>query len=211
MPQGKIRCEMTRNQKRSIGSTNRILEHMAADRKKAILAAGLVAVMAIMWVRLLTGKKPSSAGAAANSPTETTKETPPPVKVRLIELPEIQGRNDCISRDFFSVETVTGLRRGSTDQGTGTDTEVRSNTSRQTQEVIARVAQRLKLEAVSWSENPAAFINDQLRQVGDTLIVRDDTQAYTFEVLEIQEDSVLVGCNGEKLTLRLAQSHEVEN
>ena len=202
---------MTRNGNSGIGAANRILDHVIADRKKAILAAALVAVMASMWVRLLTGKKPASASATTSAQQETASETKPPMQVRFIELPEIQGRNDRINRDFFSADTLTGFRRDSAAQSTGTDTEVRSNASGQTQEVIARMAQRLKLEAVSWSENPSAFINDQLRQVGDTLTVRDGTRTYTFEVLRIQEDSVLVGCNGEQLALRLAQSHDVGN
>ncbi len=182
-----------------------------AERKKSVLAVALVAVMAIMWVRLLTGQKPKPAGATVSPPQETASENKPQVKVRFIELPKIQGRNDCINRDFFSVETMTGFRRDLAAQSAGTDTEVRSSTSEQTQEVVAKVAQRLRLEAVLWSEHPKAFVNDQLLQVGDTLPVRDSTSTYTFEVLRIQEDSVLVGCNGKQLTLRLAQSREANN
>ena len=49
----------------------------------------------------------------------------------------------------------------------GTDTEVPVVSSNNVEEVIQRVARTMKLEAVSWSESPRIFINDQLLGVGD--------------------------------------------
>jgi hypothetical protein len=189
-----IRSARTQNRPGS-----RMLDRLAVDRKKTILAVGLVAVMAIMWVRVLTGEKPQQATAEPSQADQSTETEP--VKVRAVELPVVEGRNDCIRRDFFSADAVADFRRDSTSQNTGTDTEVRVGTSQQVQEVVARVAQKLRLS----SETRQACINDRLLRVGETLSVKDGTAVYVFEVLQIQEDSVLVRCNGKEVTLKLTQ------
>jgi hypothetical protein len=183
-----------------------------ADRKKSVLAIALITVMLVMWVRVLTGRKPKPAAATTVPQQEKASESKPQMSVRFIELPRIEGRNDCISRDFFSAEALTGFRRDDASSGrTSTDPEVRNVSSGQVQEVVARVAQKLKLEAVLLSENPQAFVNDQLLQVGDTFTIKDGTTTYVFEVLRIQTDSVLVRCSDRQLTLKIAQSPDVSD
>jgi hypothetical protein len=76
--------------------------------------------------------------------------------------------------------------------------------------VIRRAAQKLKLEAVLWNENPRAFINDRLLGLGDRVTVKEGTTSFEFEVLRIHENSVLVGCAGTQLTLKLAQYLDVD-
>lgn len=195
---------MTRSGRNPVGAGPQALGHLVADNKKAVLAGGLVVIMLIMWVRLLTGSKPDASAAATSQTSAVQKEETPPVKVRFSQLPVIEGRNDRIRRDFFSADAVVGFRGDSARQNTSTDTEVRMGTDRQNQEVIARVAQKLRLEAVMSSENPRAFINDRLLGVGETLSVRDGATSHVFEVLAIQKDSVLVGCNGKQVTLKLS-------
>jgi hypothetical protein len=203
---------MTPNGNNRIGPLNQVLGRVMADRKKSVLAIALVTVMVVMWGRVLTGRKPKPAAATTVPQQEKVSESEPRMKVRFTELPRIEGRNDCISRDFFSAEALTGFRRDdATSRRTSTDPEVRNVSSGPVQEVVAKVAQRLKLEAVLWSENPKAFVNDQLLQVGDTLTLKDGTTSYVFEVLRIQTDSVLVGCSGRQLTLKIAQSHDVSD
>ena len=157
--------------------------------------------MAIMWGRVLTGKKPAPAAASDQPETSETSEAPA-VKLKFIELPVVAGRNDCIGRDFFSAETLSSFQRESTSQGTGTETEVRIQTSQQIQEVIDRVAKELTLVAVF--EGPRAYINDQLVSVGESLSVMDGEATYVFEVVRIQDDSVLVRCHGIEVSLRIA-------
>ena len=182
--------------------TPRLFDHLMADRRKVVLATGLVIVMVVMWVRVLTGKKPNAAAAAAN-PTETIETTTAPtVKLKFVELPVVEGRNDRIGRDFFSADVLSGFRRESTSEGTGTDTEVRTGTNQPTQEVINRVAQKLRVVAVF--EGPRAYINDVLVGVGETLSVTDGQATYVFEVVQILDDSVLVRCNDKEVSLKLA-------
>jgi len=194
--------------KRTTRSANRTMNYLAAGGKKTVLAIGLVAIMAIMWFRVLTGRKPQS--AAASNPLQNAQEQDrSPVQVRFHDLPIILGRNDRIDQNFFAVQDWNGFSRNSNNEDASTDPEVHVVAPDRTREVIARVAQRLKLGAVLWSENPQIFANDQLLHVGDTIKLEEGTDTYKFEVVQIEADSVLVRCRERELTLRLAQSNDV--
>jgi len=191
-------------------SGNRATSYLAADRKKMAVAIGLIAIMGIMWFRVLTGRKPQSA-AAAKPPEAPQKETKTAVKLRFHDLPTIPGRNDQINRNFFTVENWDGFSRESSKHAASTGSEVQVVTPNRTQEVIVRVAQKIRLEAVLWSENPQIFANDRLLRVGDTLELKEGTGTYVFEVIQIEADSVLVRCREQELTLKLAQSTDVND
>jgi len=189
---------MTRKTRTNVSAAGRILDHVLIDGKKTVVALGLVGVMAIMWVRVLTGHKPGAAAAADElaPPPATAPEAPP--RVRFIELPKQPGRHDAVAKDFFTVQDRAGFRLNGETRNPGTDAEVRVSSSDHAQEVIHRVAQKLKLDAVLWGENqaPRAFLNDQLFRVGDKLTVREGTDVVEFEVLRIYENSVLVRSGG---------------
>lgn len=193
---------MARNERTSGRSSPRMLDYLATDRKKVILAVGLVTIMVVMWVRVLAGKKVKPAAAAATPPAGQSAE-PQPAKLKFFELPVVAGRHDAIYRDFFSVDALAGFRRDPASQQTGADPEVRIEPGPQIQEVINRVAQnRLRLEAVL--DGSQVFINDRLVGVGETLSVTEGPAVYVFEVVRIEEESVLVKCNGREVTLKLA-------
>ena len=76
----------------------------ADSRKKVVIAAVLVSVMALMWTRLLLQKKPES--ASANTQAAATKaDAKSSIVLRYFQLPHIEGRHDVISRDLFSGKT----------------------------------------------------------------------------------------------------------
>lgn len=199
---------MGHNRKSNLRPARAILDHLAVNGKKTVLALALIVFMGLMWIRVLTGQKPGSAGAA---PEPTLNERAGPetlAKVQFIELPKLPGRNDSIYGDFFAIQDRAHFRPNDM-RNTGTETEVRVTSPGHAQEVIRRIAERLKLEAVLWSENPQVFVNDRLLKVGDTLPVKEGAKTLNFEVLRINENSVLVGCDGTQLTLKLAQFVEV--
>ena len=179
--------------------------------KKTAMACVLVLIMLFMWVRVFLGHRPAAAEAAPQPPQTDTAVSPPPVKMQRLELPRIPGRHDALPRDFFTMKDPASFGRIPARRNAGTDTEVPVVSTENVEEVIQRVARTMKLEAVSWSESPRIFINDQLLEVGGRFLVKDGTQSYEFEVLQIYVDSVLVRCNEVQLTLKLAQSLEVVN
>ena len=200
---------MTPKGRNTIRQTNAILGHLAKDRKKTVMAVSLFAVMAVMWIRVLTNKKPGPEAASPGSPDAPQASSRAPLNVRFIELPTLPGRNDYINRDFFAARDWAPFRQNAHAQQAGTDTEVHVVSSNHVQEVAVRIAKRLTLEAVLWSKNPQAFVNDQLLGVGDKLTITEGSDRCEFEVLQIHEDSVLVRCKGTQLTLKLTQYLDV--
>lgn len=188
----------------------KLLDHLAVNGKKTVLALALLVFMGFLWIRVLTGQKPGSAAAAQGSGPAARTQPQTANNLRFVELPRLRGRSDSIYRDFFTIQDRTLFRQNGARE-TGTETEVQTSSSNRVQEVIQRVAQRLKLTAVSLSENPQAFINDRLLRVGDRLTIKEDAKVVEFEVLRIYENSVLVKCEDMQLTLKLAQSLEVDN
>ena len=61
------------------------------------------------------------------------------------------------------------------------------------------------LEAIVSSENPLAFINNEVLRVGDKLFVSDGIDRYECEVVEIKENIVVMRCRESKITLKLTQ------
>jgi len=188
-----------------VSPAGRILDRLRMSGRKTAVACALVSIMLFMWVRVLIGHRPAAAAAAPPPKQVETPAGTAPVKVTLVELPKTPGQHDAIARDFFAAPDGSYARRNAAGRNTGTEKEVPVTSSSNAQEVIQRVAQTLKLDAVFLRENPEAFLNDQLLRVGNKLTVKDGAASYEFEVLQIYMDSVLVECQGIQLRLKLAQ------
>jgi len=191
-----------------IAQAHQMLDHLAADRKKAVFAVTLLSVMGFMWFRVLTSHQPAPAAAEPGATQEQTDSQKPPRNVQYVELPTLPGRNDHINRDFFASRGWESFRRNSGVPQNPLN-EVHMTAPDHAQETAARLGQRLKLEAVLRDGTPRAYINDQLLRLGERLSIRDGPDTCEFEVLRIYEDSVLVGCNGTQLTLKLTQHLDV--
>jgi hypothetical protein len=165
---------MKRNATNALSSASRIASHVIRGGKKTGIAIALVAIMAVMWVRVLTGQKPKSAEAKPKSAQRTNEPKKKEPVVRLIDLPVEPGRNDRIHRDFFTTQDWSHFSSGSKSPSTGPDTEVQTAASNRTEEVINRLAKTLKLEAVVFgSEDPQAIVNDRRIRVGGTFTLND--------------------------------------
>ncbi len=202
---------MAPDQRIKVQVVGQVLDRLRMGGKKTAMACTLVLIMLFMWMRVFLGQRPTAATATAQAPATETAPRRLPVKVQRRELPKIPGRHDTLSRDFFTMKDPACFGRNPARRSAGTETEVPVVSTPSVAEVIHRVARTMKLEAVSRTESPRIFINDQLLEVGSRFPVKDGTQSYEFEVLKIDGDSVLVGCNGVQLTLKLASSLEVVN
>ncbi|MCK4753268.1 MAG: hypothetical protein KAS75_07465 [Planctomycetes bacterium] len=176
---------------------NRLISQLTAEKKKTVMAVCLIAVMIFMWVRLLGDKKPKNAKAAwmmgkANSGASVSGSE---FGMSFVELPKVKGRNDVLARDFF-VADAQGL-----DSDRGASVVLRNGF----EGVGARIAEKLKLEAIGMGERPQAFINDKLLTVGDKLLVNDGLNTYECEVSEIEKNSVSIRCGEAEIELKLSQ------
>ncbi|MHC4535529.1 MAG: hypothetical protein ACYS6K_16380 [Planctomycetota bacterium] len=192
--------QSTRNNSRS---GNRFFNHLAAEKKKAVLALCLIALMAFMWIKVLTKTSPQAADAeliAELMKMETQSE--PELNISFIELPRVAGRNDVIARDFFASNGWQDFVDGRGPKSVGVEEVDIKNDD---QEVINKVAENLTLEAIVSSDDPLAFINDKVLRAGDKLFVSDGIDRYECEVVEIKGNTVVMKCRESTITLKMKQ------
>ena len=200
---------MKQNIRNRDNRTNRPFSRLAAEKKKAVIALCLIGVMVFMWVRVLGGKTPQTAKAAVTA--RDTRQPNSELKISFIELPKVKGRNDVLAGDFFAADHWRGFMRDGEGENLTSIEEVSVVSKNGSEEVIRRVAEKLKLEAIGLGKNPQAFINDKLLSAGDKLLVRDKVDVYECEVIEIGENRVFIRCGEAKITLRLTQDIEATN
>lgn len=182
----------------------KVLERLAEEKKKSVTALCLVTVMAFMWIRVFTGKTPQDAEATVPETEQSSTEEPHDEKHRVsfVELPKVAGRNDMIARDFFA---SNGWRHFVDVQGQKRDgiEKVSIASTNGNEEVIERIAKKLKLEATMMSTDPIAFIKGQVRRAGDKMLVTDGTETYECEVAKIEDNIVVIKCREAEITLKL--------
>ena len=182
----------------------RFLARFAGEKKKAVTTACLVTVMIIMWVRVLTKNAPETAEAMAPA-TASNADSPAEAatKVSFVKLPKVAGRNDVITRDFFAADGWRNFVGGRRKFADIEEVNVRSQNG--SEEVIRKVAQKLRLEAISLSKKPLTCINNKVLYVGDKMLISDGNQKYECEVAAIEENTVVIKCREAEITLKLVQ------
>jgi hypothetical protein len=177
---------------------NRLVSQLGADKKKAVIAVGLVLLMVFMWVRLIGGKGAKSARAAVTPVTDTDLNSTAQSKVVFVELPYVGGRHDVLARDFFRLDG----------QAFSASEEVSIVSDNSTEQGVREVAKRLRLEAISTGAQPEAFINDKLLKVGDVLVLDGGSRSYECEIVSIKANVVLVKYEEAEIELKLKQPNE---
>jgi hypothetical protein len=187
---------------------NRLIGRLAAEKKKTVIAFCLIGVMVFMWARVLGKKTPQSAGAAGITRETMTDGPGSEQKISFVELPQVEGRNDILTRDFFSADGWQEFAKGGVGNSNGIK-EVNVFSKGVSEEVVRRVAEKLKLEAIGLSENPEVFINDKLLMIGGKLLIRERGETYECEVVKIEQEMVLIRCGEAEIKLKLMQVNEV--
>ena len=196
---------MKQKVKNNGGEAGRLFNRLVAEKKRAVMALCLVAVMVFMWVRVLTKKGPEAADAAlVTDQASTDGESEVELNISYVELPKIAGRNDVITRDFFASNGWQAFvdAQGRNSAGGG---EVNIVSKGGSEEVIRAVAGKLKLEAIGLGISPHALINNEMLAVGDKVLIRDVVGVYECEVTEIREDAVVIRCREAEITLKLTK------
>ena len=199
---------MRANVKNSDKSAKRFLGQLAAEKKKTVMALCLIAVMALMWVRVLTRKGPEDAEAQSTArQVEAEDRSNPEPRISFVGLPNVAGRNDVIARDFF---TSDGWRHfvGADARSLAGVKEVNIVSKGGSEEVVKKVAEKLKLQAIGLGENPRAFINNKMLSAGDKVLIDDGVDKYECEVVQIKESTVVIRYGEAEITLKLMQVSE---
>ena len=196
---------MEQNVKNTVNGANRLVGRLAAEKKKTVTALCLIALMVFMWARVL-GKKTPVTAAASQRQENVQQDVNVELKISFIELPKIPGRNDVLTRDFFAADGWRNFLINEKNPGNEVSGPKGGN-----EEVVRRVAEKLKLEAIGLDGNPQAFINGKLLSVGDKLLVRNGGNKYECEVVGIEENMVVIKCLEleAEITLKLTKVIEV--
>jgi hypothetical protein len=199
--------------KKTVGNSgngaNRLVSRLAVEKKKTITALCLIAVMVFMWARVLGKKTPEMTGAAMRQEdvNQDIFGADSELNISFIELPKVAGRNDVLTRDFFAVGNWNDFIRNREGKNLTEDVNVVSSNNK---EVMKRVAEKIKLQAIGLDGNPQVFINGKLLSLGDTLLVTDGGNTYECEVVGIEENTVLIKCGEAEITLKLTKMIEVD-
>jgi ribosomal protein L24 len=185
-----------------------LLRPLAAEKKKAVAASCLILVMAIMWIKVLTNNGPETAEAVLTAEQLNVEDTSAQeLNVSYIKLPQVAGRNDVIARDFFASNDWRHFT-GDKERNLAVIEEVNIVSKNGNEEVIRKVAEKLKLEAiVVLSNKPRAFINNKVMSIGDKVLIHEGTDTYECEVIEVKEKEniVVIKCREAEVTLKLTQ------
>jgi len=189
--------------RKSSGAVDKVFNNLGIDKKKGIMAMCLITVMIFMWVRMLTKKAPAGAKGAVTieGKNQDLSENDPQPEISFVELPFVKGRNDVLTRDFFTADqaALNGVEKTTI------------TTESEKQNYVRKVAASLKLEAIGLGDNPQAFINNKLLSVGDKLYVRDGTETFECEVAVIRENMVMIRYGEAKIELKLMRVSETGN
>ncbi len=198
---------MEQNVKNNGGEVSWFLSRLAAEKKKVVSVVCLLVLMTFMWARVLSDKGPQTAGAATGI-DQIYAETTNQEKIIFVELPNVTGRNDVLTRDFFKVADWRNFAANADGKNLVGIHELNLGDDG-AEDDIRRVAGKLRLEAIGFGKNPQAFINDKLLVIGDVLVVRDGVDIYEFKITGIEENKVSVMCGKAEITLKLAQQIEM--
>lgn len=183
-----------------------VLKRLAAEKKKSVIAFTLVSLMLFMWIRVFTGSGPQQANAMPQMQELNTGQKSPAVQVSFIELPEVRGKNDKLTGDFFSPSGWEGFP---VDNGENSKSKKVNFLSEDTgSRAIEEVAKKLTLEAIELGDRPRAFINNKSLLIGEKLRIRSGQKMYMFEVMDIEQNQVVLRCESVKVKLNLGSVFE---
>jgi len=193
---------MRQKQGKNGNAGNRFISRLAGEKKKTAAAVCLITVMVIMWVRVFSKKMPVKAEAAATGYTDVMNNAKSKLEITFIELPQVRGRNDVLTRDFFDADGWQNFRND------GRAEEASYASGNINDEAVGAIAKKLTLEAIVMGKNPQAFINDKLLSVGDKLPLREGADVIECEVSGIEEETVYIRCGEAEITLKLTKAIE---
>ena len=184
---------------------------------KTMVMIALLAVMGILWGRvLLRGKSgPASASAAETDALQQTAQNDLPASVRIkpVSLPFLSGRNDTLSGDLFSAENWQAFDSKRKGQTPGVKVDASEDSVERTLRLkLEKISKSLVLEAVIQDAdgNPSqAFVDGKILSVGQTLTVQEGPDRYVLTLKKITENDVTFSWNKISIVLEMAEAFEI--
>ncbi|MBM4103419.1 MAG: hypothetical protein FJ263_05115 [Planctomycetes bacterium] len=164
---------------------------------KTIAAVVLVALMGVLWARVLLRSKagPASANAATTTAVEEVQQQNPKsqIQIQAIPLATVPGRHDTIAADFFKAD------RSSASGG---------NQERGNQRILDELGKAVVLEAIirnAQGRAEKAYLNGAVVIVGSTLKVQMQNDTYIIRVEAIEPAAVRLGWRDRTFKLKMPE------
>ena len=188
-----------------------MLKRLGAEKKKIAIAVMLIGVMGFMWMRILIKKQDSPVGGASLAiQTAAAEEIQPKVKITYVELPQVKGRNDILSRDIFAGGRWEGL--GAESNGARQITKKVKGSNEQLNDSVTEMSgKELRLEAIFSGKNPQALVSGVLVSPGGRLAVKHEGEKYEFKAVAIHENEVVLECKGVQVKLSMTRPSDSAN
>ena len=185
------------------------------DKKKLVLAAGLIVVMAFMWVRVFTAKKEtplSSVDAFIAENALNQNSSSQGLKVEYTSLPFVMGRNDELEKDFFDVGNLSSLKGGRGFSGfeNTNSNEIYGSATVLSKSDLADAAKNIKLQAVLAGDDPEAFIENEIYKLGQFFVLEYKGRAYKLKISSIESGSVKLNHEGVEIEINIVEAHEAK-
>ena len=187
---------------------------------KTMMAVALVSLMLIMWGRvLLTGKNaPKSANAATQPDTSQVQQpllTASESKFVAVELPVLEGRNDCLTNNIFSADNWKAFEFHEKEEQPVAKVDPvvpkvdpQEQIRKLHQANLNKISERLTLEAVIHGADGKpckAYVNDKILAVGTVLTVQEGPETYELRLTELSEKEALFQWNEFSMVLKITE------
>lgn len=190
-----------------------LLRKLPVSKSKVIVAAVLLSVMALMWLKLVLsnrGDNQATVDAATSSNVDLTAgDLKSQSTISYVELPFVEGRNDTLKRDVFMTANWSAFKslNGAVIQGgngSGNDSERAI-----TDDDIAKIEGIIKLDGIIASQSSAtreAFIENKLVSIGSKVAVTYNNRVLELVVTEIHKNKVVLRWEDFKLNVKMPQA-----
>jgi len=197
---------MSKSKSNNNKSLSPIVQQFSAQKKKSAAAFVLIALMALLWIRVLSKKDQQHSSAMGMGVVNAVQKVDSQVNVDYMDLPVVKGRNDVLLRDFFTVtDWQKFIRDGKNNIGLE---EVTVKTKQGSEEMLRRLAGNIRLEAIILGSEPKVFMNDQILGVGSKFAVTEGQEKYECEIKMIEEDRMVIKVQEAEITLKLSQASQ---
>ena len=185
---------------------------------KTIAAVVLVAVMALLWGRVLLKGKDAPAAANAqgvqqqqSSGQQVNPSTARPDRVVTMKLDVLKGRHDLLTSDMFSDANWKEFNLEGNNEPSVDVSLVEDNLEKKHRANLEKLAKTLKLEAVIQGADGKpyqVFVNDAILTVGSVLTVKEGSEQYELILQEVKENEALFNWNKTSITLKMTEMVE---
>lgn len=169
---------------------------------KTVVAAALLLLMGIMWMRVFfTSGKPAQAAAYSETKEKEQVKAEPAVNIEPVPLPVIAGRNDRLTKDYFAV-VLWPQQHSSTPQDV--QGRLRNDAEQQRLDFVNTLLSRLSIDAVlmpTGQEPAKVCLNGKVLTEGQTLTLKDKDQTYELTITQIKPNAITIVCDQKAIVL----------